>query len=446
MSVAAVERTIDLPAVPVSTAAARRVVHDVLAEAGCHHWVEAAELAVSEIVTNAVLHAHAAIRVTVRCHPDELRVEVHDRNPVLPSPRQYGTNATTGRGMALVAAVTRSHGVTPLGADGKVVWFTVSDGPDAEEASVDDLLDAWEAWDAPGAGEPQGTAARGIVLQGLPPTLWLAAAEHQDALLRELALFRAGREQATDDLATADQARWRVRATLDSALHDARERRLARRPLPPNHPGRLDDVPPLVDLQVPVAAGEGSAFAVLQDVLDEAERLAEAGLLLAAPSLPEIVAVRDWVCEQAIAQLAGMPAAAWAGADAERFTSLVDDGASRLDWDPALVRDADRGAVAADAGNRIVAISRPLADALGWRPADLVGRRVVAIVPPHFREAHVAGFTRHLTTGEAHALGVQLELPVLRADGTEIACDFFIERHRTASGRPVYVAWVTPLS
>jgi PAS domain S-box-containing protein len=81
---------------------------------------------------------------------------------------------------------------------------------------------------------------------------------------------------------------------------------------------------------------------------------------------------------------------------------------------------------------------------LGWVPEDLIGRRIVAIVPPQYREAHVAGFTRHLTTGQAHALNVPLDLPVLRADGTEVTCGFFIEAHRSARGRNVYVAWVTP--
>jgi hypothetical protein len=46
-------------------------------------------------------------------------------------------------------------------------------------------------------------------------------------------------------------------------------------------------------------------FAVLQDVLDEAERLAASGLLLARPGLPEVVALRDWAAESVIAQLTG---------------------------------------------------------------------------------------------------------------------------------------------
>ncbi len=58
-----------------------------------------------------------------------------------------------------------------------------------------------------------------------------------------------------------------------------------------------------------------------------------------------------------------------------------------------------RGVVAADDANRIIAIRDPLAELPGWRPGDLVGRRVVTLIPPALREAHVAGFTRHLTTG-----------------------------------------------
>ncbi len=166
--------------------------------------------------------------------------------------------------------------------------------------------------------------------------------------------------------------------------------------------------------------------------------------MLTRPGLPEVIAVRDWACEQVIAQLNGLEPFPWPDSDWERFTQH-EGAALAIDWDPRQIADSDRGAIAADDSNRIIAISRPLADAIGWDVRELVGRRVIAIVPPRFREAHVAGFTRHLTTGQAHALGVELELPVLRADGTEVLCSFFIEADRTPSGRSVYVSWVTPV-
>jgi anti-sigma regulatory factor (Ser/Thr protein kinase) len=390
------ERTLELAAVPASASTARRLVRQALADCRCEQWGDAAELAVSELVTNAVLHAHTTLTVAVRCSPEGLHVEVRDGNPQLPAQRQYGDQATTGRGMTLVAAVTTSHGVVEIASGGKAVWFTIA----AEEAEPEpeDLLDAWG--DDDDLGAMPVPAGRTVTLVGLPPTLWLAAAEHHDGLLRELALHRHGHGDAVDDLVRADRARSAIRDALERALAAARAEGRISSSLPDNHPAPLDHVYDLLDVDVEVLGNDPAVdFAVLQDVLDEAERLAASGLLLARPGLPEVVALRDWAAESVIAQLTGQAPAPWAGADAERFAQLIDDQARQVDWDASVVRDAERGAVAADEGNRILAISSPLAQALGWDPDDLIGRRIVAIVPPRFREAHVAGFTRHLTTG-----------------------------------------------
>lgn len=84
-------------------------------------------------------------------------------------------------------------------------------------------------------------------------------------------------------------------------------------------------------------------------------------------------------------------------------------------------------------------------DLLGWDADDLVGRRVVTVIPPALREAHVAGFSRHLSTGEAHVLGIPVELPVLRRDGTEILCRFLVEAAPAEFGRNVYLATIDPI-
>lgn len=432
--------SLELPPEPKSASIARDAVRELLTSCHRDEWVDAAELAVSELVTNAVLHAHTVIRLRLHCSV-VLRVEVEDGSPVLPSLRTYGTSASTGRGMAMVAAVTASHGVTPLAQGGKVVWFTVSDTVQ-EEQDLDDLLAAWD--DDLLLSVPLQAQAT-VVLVGLPPTLWLAAAQQHDALLRELAMLPAGTGQTGEELIAVDRARFAIRAALDRAIALAHQQGLARNPLPPGHPSRFDEVPPSVDLVVPVAPDAATDFAMLQDVLDEGERLARSGQLLARPGLPEVTAVRDWAAEQVVAQLAGQAPMPWPGTHDDRFAHVLDGAVAEFDWDSSFVRDSDRGAVAADDQNRILAISRPLADVLGWAADDLVGRRVVAIVPPQFREAHVAGMTRHLTTGEAHALNIDLQLPVLCADGTQVDCNFFIEAHRSRSGRAAYVAWVTPL-
>ncbi len=89
--------------------------------------------------------------------------------------------------------------------------------------------------------------------------------------------------------------------------------------------------------------------------------------------------------ESVIAQLTGQTPAPWPGTAAERLAQHLDEKARQLDWDPSPVRDADRGAVAADEANRILAISRPLADVLGWDPDDLIG----LLSSPSFRRSSV---------------------------------------------------------
>ena len=455
---APLRRVVHLPPEPSSPGRARSVVRALLGEAGRESWREAAALAVSELVTNAVLHAHSDIELVAQVADDHLRLEVGDDNPVLPAVRSYDDHATTGRGLELVAAVTSSHGVESRGT-GKVVWCCISapvDEPSDGEppAEWDDALDVRSPADA--ASEEDAST---VLLQRLPATLWLAAREHHDALLRELSLVRAaGGDPAAVDVAAVDAARATLDTAVDAEVERARREGVASVPLPQDHPGVLPAVPDEVDLHVRVARDQGDGFAQLQDLLDEGERLAAADRLLVRPGQPELVAVRDWACEQVIAQLAGSPAAPWPGADDERFTRAfeheraqeveqeVEPGLTTAGWDDTPVTSAADGAIAVDESNRVVAVSRPLAELLGWQAEDLVGRRVVAIVPHRYREAHVAGFSRHLRTGEARALGVPLELPVLRADGRELVCRFLIESSSTPQGRTVYVAQITPVA
>lgn len=432
------------PCAPVSVRDARRFLRAFLADRRRDDLIEAAELALSEIATNAVLHAHTGFALALALGDDgALRVEVADDNPQLPLRRDHRDQATTGRGMLLVEAVSCAYGVQARG-NGKTVWFVVGEEPAGPRAA------RVPGWDVDQEERPQATTAtRRVVLRSLPPLLWLAALEHHDALVRELALHAIEHPELAlphERLAQADNARAsileQVLAELDrvtgpapgssSAAGSGQLRRLPAQPLP-------------LDVEITVSTEGAAAFGVLQDVLDGAERLAAAGRLLARPGLPEIVALRDWACEQVIAQHQGVPPSPWPGTEHERFTTEVLDrsGPAGGDWDASTVVEATYGAVAADDANRILAVSRPLAEWLGWRVEDLVGRRIVALVPPELREAHVAGFTRHLATGETHVVGVPLRLPVLRRDGTRIHCHVLIEQ-ATAAGRGIYLARIDP--
>lgn len=414
-----------------SVRSARHFLRELLRSADRERWADSAELALSEIVTNGILHAHTPLSIRVDVAVDEVRVEVSDGNPALPIQRRaVDPEATTGRGLELVAALVRACGVRPEPA-GKVVWFTVGD-EELDQPGEADLLAAWQDLDAEPAdpyGVPDVTT---VVLQRMPTALWTAARAHHHAMLRELVLYVAEHDDLAPvlpDVALADRARHLIWTALLAELDRT-------------------GAPDAVDLPVAVPAGLGPGFSALQDALDVGERLAVRGRLLVRPALPEIVAVRDWACEQVVAQLAGVPGAPWPGADQPHFLDLASDrvDSGDHDWDRSVVTESARGLVAADDANRILAVSRSLARLVGWEPAELVGRRVAALVPPELREAHVAGFSRHVTTGEAHILGRTLELPVLHRDGTTVPCTFTVERQDLGNGRPVYLASIEPRS
>jgi PAS domain S-box-containing protein len=436
---------------PRSVPDARAFVRHLLEDSGRLDWIDAATLAVSEVFTNAVIHAHSdEIELFAVVEGERVHVAVRDPSPTLPSQRSYDDYATTGRGLGLVAALSVAHGVDSLGADGKVVWFEVGDVRERVEPTAEELLDQWDEVEDVTAPPPAGSAADvvQVLLLSMPATLWLAAREHHDALLRELVLLQGSPgSQLADlgDLAAADEARMTIGTALDAAVQQARDRDAATVPLPQYHPGALPSVPQALDLVVPVGPEQARSFAELQDVLDQGERLAATGQLLVRSGLPEIIAVRDWAAEQVIAQMAGAPPAAWPGTDDERFTADVDQRAAPVGWDRAKVTDADVGLIAVTQDNRICAVSAPLTAVVGWSADELVGRRVVAIVPPRFREAHVAGFSRHLSTGDARALGVRLRLPVLTRAGEEVECDFLIESEAAPNGHVIYLAHVTPV-
>lgn len=130
-----------LPAEPGSTPAARRAVAQLLAGAAVDPDVhDAAMLVVSELVTNAVLHARTPVRVTAVLGPTRLRLAVEDEVPRHPQVKDADEGDTGGRGMALVALSAVDWGVVDLPDGGKSVWCDLALDPDAPLLAPDPIL------------------------------------------------------------------------------------------------------------------------------------------------------------------------------------------------------------------------------------------------------------------------------------------------------------------
>ncbi|MFE9849724.1 ATP-binding protein [Streptomyces sp. NPDC005576] len=105
----------------------RRDLRDFLRPRIGTESVETAELLLSEVLTNALIHTRHGAAVTATVEGTRVRVEVRDFASGMP--RSYVPNAddgTHGRGMILVRSLADTWGVEAQ-VLGKVVWFEVAD-------------------------------------------------------------------------------------------------------------------------------------------------------------------------------------------------------------------------------------------------------------------------------------------------------------------------------
>ena len=110
------------PADLKSARTARRFVAGVLEEWGCDELQDGAALLVSELVTNAVVHAHSTVELAVHLRPDRVRVEVIDSAREHVRRRDAKDDEQSGRGMALIEALAVAWGIDTL-LSGTSGWF-----------------------------------------------------------------------------------------------------------------------------------------------------------------------------------------------------------------------------------------------------------------------------------------------------------------------------------
>jgi PAS domain S-box-containing protein len=82
----------------------------------------------------------------------------------------------------------------------------------------------------------------------------------------------------------------------------------------------------------------------------------------------------------------------------------------------------------------------------GYRAEEVIGRDLSdKIVPPSLREAHRHGFARYLETGQARILNQRIEMPAMRADGTEFPAEVAVTR-TGLPGEPAFTAYVRDIT
>ena len=299
---------------PTAAAAARRFVSGCLAGSS-DDAVANAELVVSELVTNSILHAGTSLRIGVRQLDRVVRLEVGDQDRHRPEPKQYSPEAGTGRGLQLIEALAVAWGVHS-GPDGKTVWADVSLEPIGVavpplRAGPGRGLSAADAPDPPPVRVAEGAGRRRppsqdlveVHLLSFPVDVYVRAEEHADELQREFALILdrepgegagppgrlLGLVREFDDRfgSFAAGAREVVRGASDA--------------------GRTS----IDDLVYHVPEDVGPAARRLDQLLAEADSYCRAGDLLTLASTAEARTFREWFLGQFESQARGLAAVSW---------------------------------------------------------------------------------------------------------------------------------------
>ena len=281
---------IALPRNPSSVGAARRFI---AARTAAWSFPEPAAdqlvLIGSELVTNAVLHARTELTLTLELRENRVRISVKDRSKAPATLRHYRADALTGRGLGVVAALSDRWGVSTA-PDGKVVWAELrADGDPA--ATTPASTDPPTVAPAP----PAAPGARRVRFPDVPVDGYLELQAHNDALFRELELVSIelegddGARVAAPLADLVDQLYRRFQGQRDS-YRDAVAVAQAR--------GEAT-----VELETAATAAAVSGARGYLALLEQADELCRAGLLLTPEPSPAVRALRAWFVEQMAAQV-----------------------------------------------------------------------------------------------------------------------------------------------
>ena len=274
---------VTLPPLPASASRARRVVEERLAALGRPDLLDDVSVVVTELVTNAVMHARTPIELSVEASGAGVRVEVTDGSRTVPRWTPAAMSATSGRGLILVERTAREWGVEPHGS-GKTVWALVDEPTGwVPESSFEELLALWSQDDEPQPAPAAGSDRVRVVLT-VQVQQMLDSRAHTEDLVRELQLL-----VLDGDRTRAEAAVVRLAHRLAAANEDFSE---GRRQMLAQTLSAAQRERSSVTLELSLRSDDAGAALRWLAALDEADSLAHRGALLLPPFPPDLVEFR----------------------------------------------------------------------------------------------------------------------------------------------------------
>jgi anti-sigma regulatory factor (Ser/Thr protein kinase) len=293
-----------LDASPRSAADARRWVGSICRQIEREDLIECAELGVSELVANAVLHGAQPIVVRVRGTASHPRVEVHDGSIEPPVPATADAVdpddllMTFGRGLSIVARSALAWGAS-IESDGKVVWFEPAPGMREDGVEAEWVVDRLSEVVA----DPVPESAVTVRLLGLDMALLAGLRLQYFELRRELRLLSMG--HLSDYPLAADLTAMFV--TFERQFPAEYHLQIKQ---------ALDAGVASADLEFRMLPEAVSIILTMGEMFDLADAFCRAERLLATARTPRQREFHTWQLNELVRQLSGQDATSWAGSSA----------------------------------------------------------------------------------------------------------------------------------
>ncbi|HEX8918050.1 MAG TPA: PAS domain S-box protein, partial [Chloroflexota bacterium] len=101
--------------------------------------------------------------------------------------------------------------------------------------------------------------------------------------------------------------------------------------------------------------------------------------------------------------------------------------------------------VVANAGGRIVYVNQALEKLLGWSARDLVGEPITILMPERFRDAHLSGFQKYLSTRRPTVIGTPMHVAARQRDGSDVDIELTLGVMSENASEPLFVATMRDL-
>jgi PAS domain S-box-containing protein len=113
----------------------------------------------------------------------------------------------------------------------------------------------------------------------------------------------------------------------------------------------------------------------------------------------------------------------------------------------AILQSAIDCVITMDQAGRIVDFNPAAETTFGYRREQVIGKTVAEIiVPERLRAAHIEGLARFMATGHGPVLGRRIELPALRADGSEFPAELAISSMPLEGGGFFFTAYLRDIT